>query len=182
MQQVQYEDSYAWKTSTIFICPIEAQMKHQALLLLFAAAATCCHHTRWPARILMREKITKYLFFPLKLKWNTKLFLVLFTAVAIWCNQSRRPAADAAGRRVWLNQIAAAVNKSNKAWCFTSASLGNINILLFFDAPMVEAPYTACCFCSYCCWFSAFSSNSSGCCCLLWGATKFDWIGPGKQS
>ena len=178
MQQVQYEDSYAWKTSTIFICPIEAQMKHQALLLLFAAAATCCHHTRWPARILMREKITKYLFFPLKLKWNTKLF---------WSHlqQSQFDVInhdDAAGHRVWLHQIAAAANKSNKAWCFTSASLGNINILLFFDAPMVEAPYTACCFCSYCCWFSAFSSNSSGCGCLLWGATKFDWIGPGKQS
>ena len=46
----------------------DAEVKHQALLLLFAAAATCCHHTRWPARILMREKITKYLFFPLKLK------------------------------------------------------------------------------------------------------------------
>ena len=115
----------------------------------------------------MREKITKYLFFPLKLKWNTKLFW-------FYLQQSQFD--------VWLNQIAAAVNKSNKAWCFTSASLGNINILLFFDAPMVEAPYTACCFCSYCCWFSAFSSNSSGCCCLLRGATNFDWMGPGEQS
>ena len=43
--------------------------------------------------ILMREKITKYLFFPLKPKRITKLFCFLFVAAAIWCNQSRRPAA-----------------------------------------------------------------------------------------
>ena len=43
--------------------------------------------------ILMREKITKYVFFPLKPKRITKLFCFLFVAAAIWCNQSRRPAA-----------------------------------------------------------------------------------------
>ena len=65
------------------------------------------------------------------------LFL-LFAVVAIWCNLTRRPAAEAAGRRVWLHQMATTTNKRNKSWCFSSASLRNINILLFFDAQKVE--------------------------------------------
>ena len=35
--------------------------------------------------------------------------------------------------------MAATANKRNKTWCFSSASLGNINILLLFDAPTIEA-------------------------------------------
>ena len=96
------------------------------------------HFSFFMFEILMREKITKYLFFPLKPKRITKLFCFLFVAAAIWCNQSRRPAA---GRpavvyeyiRWQLLQI-----KSKKAWWLSSVSMGNINILLFVDALRME--------------------------------------------
>jgi len=77
---------------------------------------------RWPGE-----------FFPLKPKRITKLFWFLFIAAAIWCNQSRRPAVVYEYIRWQLLQI-----KSKKAWWLSSVSMGNINILLFFDALRME--------------------------------------------
>ena len=91
------------------------------------------HFSFFIFEILMREKITKYLFFPLKPKIITKLFCFLFVAAAIWCNQSRRPAVVYEYIRWQLLQI-----KSKKAWWLSSVSMGNINILLFFDALRME--------------------------------------------